>query len=307
MKRGSGLADCVIIGGGPAGLTAAIYLSRFHLTVTVIDDGRSRALSIPVTHNHSGFPEGISGANLVERMRIQARKFGAEIRGGTVEAASVHGGHFLARGDDFELLGRTLLFATGVRNRRPKMTAEQHDEALARGLLRYCPICDGFEVTDRRLAVIGQGKTGLAEALFLRSFTSDVTLIPSERRSALTPVQIADVKRAGITLLREPYRGIRLEEDLVHVVLSSGERSFAAVYAALGSDPRSRLATEIGVEVTDYGCMRVDAHQRTTVRGVYAAGDVVAGLDQISSAMGQASVAATAIRNDLAEQRPLRR
>src|SRR5215210_6368902 len=159
--------DCLIIGAGPAGLTAAIYLARFRLSLRVVDEGRSRAGWIPCTRNVPGFPDGISGTELLERTRVQAEKYGAALTRGRVTRLDRVEGGFEAEWGEGSAAARTVLIATGVKNRRPDMDEELHEEALARGLIRYCPICDGYEVTDKKVGVIGSGANGIAEALFL--------------------------------------------------------------------------------------------------------------------------------------------
>src|SRR5205809_599150 len=165
------ILDCLVIGGGPAGLTAAIYLARFHLDILVVDGGKSRASWIPCTRNHAGFPDGISGEELLERMRAQAQKYGAKI-------------------------------ATEY------VTKLEQDEALARGLIRYCPICDGYEVTDKRVGVIGGDSHGVAEAIFIRSYTSDVTLIAPDTALQLTAEDQGKLKRAGIDCVDGPAQAV---------------------------------------------------------------------------------------------------
>ncbi|WP_349507136.1 FAD-dependent oxidoreductase, partial [Agrobacterium pusense] len=122
-----------------------------------------------------------------------------------------------------------------------------------------------------------------------------------------TDSQCARAKSAGIELLDGPCFGYSLKPDLIEVSLPEGARAFASLYPALGTTIRSDLAVSIGADISDEGCPIVDRHQRTSVNGVYAAGDLLLGLDQICHAMGQASVAATSIRNDLAKIAPLRR
>ncbi|MBO9602804.1 MAG: NAD(P)/FAD-dependent oxidoreductase [Novosphingobium sp.] len=298
--------DCAIVGGGPAGLTAAVYLARFHLSVIVIDSGKSRAGIIPLTRNHAGFPDGISGPVLLARMRRHAVKSGAKLVDGRVEVLKRTGEGFSALVDGETQLARAVLIATGVVNRRPPMMDEEmHDRAVADGRLRYCPICDGYEVTDLRVAVLGTGARGCKEAIFLRSYTDDVTLFAPDRHD-LSAEQEAQLSEAGI-VIAGPCRTITLAEGKIVVGLDEGAQSFDSLYPALGSDIRSELAGQLGADRTDDGCLRVDAHQRTNVPGLYAAGDVVKGLDQISHAMGEGGVAATTIRNDLAKQTPLRR
>jgi thioredoxin reductase (NADPH) len=302
------LHDCVVIGGGPAGLTAAIYLARFHLKVVVIDSGQSRARLIPLTRNHAGFPEGISGSDLLARMRRQAHFYGAEIRDGTVESLAPQCNEFVARlGDGTAVRARSVLLATGVVNRRPPtIDVETHDRALAKGLLRYCPICDGYEVTDRQIAVLGTGERGCEEALFLRSYTTAITLVAPPGGHELTAKQQECLTEAGIAIGGR-CTAISIRNEAIALDIDGVMTHFYSLYPALGSDIRSELAGQLGAHRSEEGCMTVDAHQRTNLTGLYAAGDVVLGLDQISHAMGEGGVAATTIRNDLARQTPLRR
>jgi len=307
--RSAEIVDCLVIGGGPAGLTAATYLARFHLLTLVIDAGDGRAATIPMTHNHSGFPDGISGFELLDRMRDQATKYGAAFEPGFVNSLSVADtGLFVVNTIDRKFWARTVLLATGVLNRRPmRMPPAQHDEAVASGLLRYCPICDGYEVTDRPVAVIGTGKTGLAEAEFLRSYTAKVSLISPKGDHHFDGSEVAQVRAAEIDLHQGPCLEFSLHSGSIEVKLPAGTVAFASIYPALGTTIRSELALALGAQATGDGCPAIDGHQRTSISGLYAAGDVVSGLDQISHAMGQAAVAATTIRNDLAAIRALRR
>ena len=299
--------DCLVIGAGPAGLTAAIYLARFHLSVLVIDAGRGRAASIPMSHNVSGFPEGISGPTLLARMQEQAQRYGAAVRKGEVSSLRMDDDVLIANGTNFVVPARTVLLATGVVNRRPTIPDDLHDEALAQGLLRYCPICDGYEMTDRRIGVIGTGARGLREAEFLRSYSDDVTLIAPDEVHDPDVAKMVPLGDSGIKMVNGPCLRFLLMQDEIIVELPSGRLAFGAIYPALGTDVCSQLARCAGAHLSADGCIAVDRHQRTDVPGLYAAGDVVVGLDQISNAIGQAGVAAAAIRNDLAVRRALRR
>ncbi|OWK33025.1 NAD(P)/FAD-dependent oxidoreductase [Sphingomonas mucosissima] len=299
--------DCVIIGGGPAGLTAAIYLARFHLDIAVFDNGSSRAASIPCTHNHAGYPGGISGPDLLGRMSEQAASFGVRTHRATVTAIEPTGDDFVIRTSDTQVEARTVLLATGVVNNRPDMDDALHDRALSEGLLRYCPICDGYEVTDKRVGVIGTGSHGMREALFLCGYSRDITLIAPDAAHMLDEECAAALDRAGISRVDGPCGGYAIEQDQFALDTAAGRLSFDSVYPALGSQIRSELALAAGARGTDDGCIVTDEHQRTTLPGLYAAGDVVKGLDQISHAMGQAGVAATTIRNELSERHPIRR
>ena len=301
--------DCLIVGGGPAGLTAAIYLARFHLDILVVDAGKSRASWIPCTRNHAGFPDGISGKELLERMRAQAQKYGAKIESSRVTKLETCGdGLFAAEWGAGSRKARAVLIATGVTNRRPPMDEQLHDDALARGLIRYCPICDGFEVTDKTIGVIGSDSHGVAEAMFIRSFTADVTLIAPHAALDLKPEDQAKLDAAGIACVDGPAEAVAIDNtDFIVVDTAEGHYTFDSVYPALGSDTHTQLAEMVGADLSNDACVKVDNHQRTSVAGLYAAGDVVIGLDQISHAMGEGGVAATTIRNDLAEQVPMLR
>jgi thioredoxin reductase (NADPH) len=299
--------DCLIVGGGPAGLTAAIYLARFHLDILVVDDGKGRAESIPCTHNHAGYPDGISGKELVRLMREQAQKYGARIERDYVTRLDKTEHGFCATWGSGSVETKTVLLATGVKNRRPPMDEELHDEALARGLIRYCPICDGYEVTDKKIGVMGSDRHGVAEAVFLRSFTEHVTLVAPHKALELDAEDQTRLKAAGIECVDGPAEAVAISSDCIVLDTAQGHYAFDSLYPALGSDTHTQLAEQVGARLNDLGCIGVDAHQRTSVDGLYAAGDVVVGLDQISHAMGEGGIAATAIRNDLAKVEPLLR
>lgn len=301
------MLNCLIIGGGPAGLTAAIYLSRYHFDIRVVDAGRSRALWIPCTHNHAGYPEGIGGADLLDRMREQAVRYGSKITPARVSRLESGDACFEAEWGEGSVLAKTVLLATGVQNRRPSIDEALHDEALAEGFLRYCPVCDGYEVTDQNVAVIGTGERGVAEAAFLRSYTRRVTLIAPDGCHELSEADRRKAAQYGLTMIDGPAHIAAIVDR--QIVIESGGKSLAfdTCYPALGSDINNHLALAIGAETDDHGSIKVDDHQRTSIDGLYAAGDVVVGLDQISHAMGEGGVAATTIRNDMSERAPLLR
>ena len=300
------ILDCLIVGGGPAGLTAAIYLARFHLDIVVIDGGKSRASWIPCTRNVSGFPDGIEGTELLQRMRDQACKYGAKIETEFVtKLERSEAGTFTATWGSGQAKAHSVLIATGVTNRRPPMDEELHALALARGLVRYCPICDGHEVTDKKLGVIGSDSHGVAEALFLRSYTADLTLIAPDKALRLKAEDSKQLAAAGVICIDGPAQAVAISNGCIIVETAEGTHSFDSIYPALGSDTHTQLAAMVGAELSGDQCIVVDSHMRTSVPGLYAAGDVVIGLNQISHAMGQGGVAATTIRNDLEKQQPL--
>lgn len=304
----SDTADCLVIGGGPAGLTAAIYLARFHLSVIVVDGGRSRLATVPLTRNHAGYPDGIGGAELLALMRTQAKRYSAILIAGEVISVAREADTFRAELAGGSLTARAVLLATGVVNGRPAMMTDAlHDAALAAGLLRYCPICDAYEVTDKPIAVLGDGVRAAREADFLRSYSAQVTLISYSGSLGLASDQVSALTDAGVTLQTGPPLGYAICGSQLELRLPGGRFRFASLYPALGSDIRSEIARKLGAALSKEGCILVDPHQRTSVPGLYAAGDVVLGLDQISHAMGGGGIAATAMRNDLAAEIPMRR
>ena len=302
------MEDCIIIGGGPAGLTAAIYLARYRLDIRLFDAGQSRARWIPTSHNHAGFPEGIHGEDLLARMLEQAEKYGARREETRVTGLARDGEGFVVTAGDETHRARCVLIATGVVNNRPEgMDDALHDEALARGLLRYCPVCDGYEVTDKRVAVIGTDHHGCAEAEFLRAYTADLTLISPDAAHTLDDACKDRLQDAGIAKVSGPASNFAIEGDCLALDTGEGRMRFDSVYPALGSQIRSELAKQVGAKMSEEGCIAVDDHLETSVPGLFAAGDVIIGLDQISRAMGDAAIATTEIRHRVAEQRPVRR
>ena len=297
--------DCLIVGGGPAGLTAAIYAARFRLRTVVVDAGDSRAALIPCTRNHAGFPDGISGVDLLERMRAQMARFGAQLRQGRVLALENSAEGFSVRlVDGATVSARAVILATGVSNRRPDIDEALHARALQSGRLRYCPVCDGFEVTDKRVGVIGRGGRAVREATFLRAYTEQVIVLACAPAGDFDAAQRAELAAIGVAIQNGPVGGFQDEADGLSVEAGGRRLTFDSLYPALGSIVHSELAAGLGAAVTEDGCIKVDTHQRTSVAGLYAAGDVVIGLDQISHAMGEAGVAATTLRNDLAAATP---
>ncbi|MXO70834.1 NAD(P)/FAD-dependent oxidoreductase [Alteraurantiacibacter buctensis] len=300
MGADSDLLDCVIVGGGPAGLTAAIYLARFHRRAVLVDRGGSRAAMIPRSHNHPGYPDGIPGKELLALMARQARGFGADLRQGNVTGITARGADWcLTLADGSTLQTRTVLFATGVDNRAPDIPQAVHDAALNAGTLRYCPICDAHEVTGQRIVVLGAESHGVAEALFLRHYSPQVTL-HTRQECELHEKDRADLARAGVAWDPRPVTRYDFADGGVTLHFADGSTVQAdTLYPALGSDPNVELVAQLGFRLDGARCVLTDSHQRMGLAGLYAAGDVVAALDQISVAMGHAAVAATAIHNDL--------
>ena len=265
----------------------------------MIDRGGSRAAMIPTSHNHAGYPQGIHGEDLLADMRAQAAQFGAEFIGGEVQSIAAADGQWQLTGDGLDLTTRTVLFATGVVNLCPDIPRGVHDTALAAGTLRYCPVCDAFEATDQRIAVIGAESHGVAEALFLRTYSDRITLFTLEE-CELHEQDRADLAKAGVSWDPRPVTSYDFSSDGVRLGFADGSFTEAdTLYPALGSDPNDSLIKQLGLRTSADDTILTDNHQRLGLDGLYAAGDIVSGLDQISVAMGQAAVAATTLHNDL--------
>jgi thioredoxin reductase (NADPH) len=152
--------------------------------------------------------------------------------------------------------------------------------------------------------VIGSDSHGVAEAVFIRSYTADVTLIAPDAALKLKPEDQSKLKEAGIDCADGPAQAVAISKDCIVVETADGHHAFDSVYPALGSDTHTQLGEMVGTKLASDGCFLCDDHQRTSVTGLYAAGDIVHGLDQISHAMGEGGVAATTIRNDLCAKEP---
>lgn len=291
--------DCLIVGAGPAGLTAAIYLARFRRRIAVYDAGNSRASYIPTTRNYPGFPDGISGDELLARLRDQAKRYGVEVTAGLVEGIGAEGAEFVAQIGGERIRTRMVLLATGIVDKEPEMANLR--EAIDAGCIRLCSICDGHEVIDRKVAVYGPASYALSHALFMRTFTDKITLLVPRGDAPLDDAARGTLTRAGVRYAEEPVCEISMAEDRQARVrlADDSEEHFATVYPALGCRIRSELAIQLGARATESGDIVVDSHQQTSVRGLYAAGDVVAALNQLSVAVGHAAVAATDIHNKL--------
>ena len=292
--------DCLVIGGGPAGLTAAVYLARFRRRVSVFDAGESRASWIPVARNVVGFPEGVTGDGLLARLRQQATQYGATLSAGQVAGLTMlQDGTFeaIVAGDPVQ--AQRVLLATGGLDVEPELPGVRN--AVGRGLIRYCPICDAYEVIGQKVALIAFGKCRLKEALLLRSYTADLTILTLGQPMELSAEERRSLHDAGISLQETPVKALSIVDDRIVAwhLQDSTEHRFDTIYSALGTRLRSGLAVALGAATDADGALIVDRHQQTSVAGLYAAGDVVSGLSQISVASGHAAIAATAMNASL--------
>ena len=295
--------DTLIIGGGPAGLTAAVYLRRFTRHIALVDKGNSRLSWIPVSHNYPGFPEGINGQLLLENLRQQLANYGGSVMPGEIESLRIEDGHFVGTyapadgGDTCELRALTVLLATGVAD--AGMPVERWDEAVLAGAVRLCPVCDGWDVLDKRIGVVTSEVNPVGHALFMRTFSADVLLFERTAESALNDEEKQQLAAAQIRHITSPLAGVSMSEDMKPILHTRDGEDYPCdvFYPMLGENARSDLASELGAETVECRKLLVDDHCRTQVPGLFAVGDVTRGLNQIAVATGQAALAATTIHN----------
>jgi len=311
MPNPTHVYDTLIIGGGPGGLTAAIYLRRFTRNVAVVDKGNSRLRLIPVSHNYPGFPEGVPGHALLANLTAQLERYGGSVMAGEIVDLRIEDGHFVADyvadsaaedasdAEPVQIRALTVLLATGVAD--VGLPVENWREAVAFGSVRLCPVCDGFDVMDKRIAVATAEVNPVGHALFMRTFSADVTLFERGLASILTDEDRKRLDAAGVRYIDSPLLSVTLDASMKPVMHTADGQDHAAdvFYPMLGENARSGLAAKLGAETAHCDELVVDNYGKTAVPGLYAIGDVTVGLNQIVVATGQAARAATHIHNRL--------
>lgn len=297
--------DTLIIGGGPAGLTAAVYLRRFTRHVALVDKGNSRLSWIPVSHNYPGFPEGINGMQLLENLRAQLANYGGSVMPGEILDLRLEDGVFVTdyapAGDaaPCQIRALTVLLASGVAD--AGMPVERWDEAVRCGAVRLCPVCDGWDVIDKRIGVVTSEANPVGHALFMRTFSADVLLFERGPEPTLNDEDRQRLAAANVRYIDSPLAGVTMSEDMKPILHTRDGEDYRCdvFYPMLGENARSDLASSLGAETVECRKLLVDDHCRTTVPGLFAVGDVTRGLNQIAVATGQAALAATTIHNML--------
>ncbi len=303
--------DCLVIGAGPAGLTAATYLARFRRRIALVSFGDSRARYIPASHNCPGFPFGMSGVEMLAKLTDQAAQFGVAAVSARVQRIERTQHMFIAHGDHQSWTARTILLATGIVDRLPPVM--HIEKGIADEVVRICAVCDGYEARDHRIVVYGPPASVIQQASFLRTYSHDVTVVLSEP-GPLRPNDRLLAIDLGIAVLPPP-RKIKLVKDAhretvdgkpagsriigCEVIWPDHSATFDSLYPVLGADAKAGLATALGAHVDKEGELTVDGFLQTSVDALYAAGDVVSALNQISVAVGHAAIAATAIHHRL--------
>jgi thioredoxin reductase (NADPH) len=291
--------DCIIIGGGPAGLSASIYLGRAMRSVLILDGAQGRTTWNQLNENYLGFPNGIRAADLVRRGRRQAERFGVEFEECEVRQVErqskdstfqivVNAGQ-----GDTERRARTIIFATGVTDVWPSFPNVKRYVGKS---LFWCLACDGFRTCGKRVVVLGNSDEAATTALQMLNYTRHVTFLCADDQNDISSLKQAQLKDHDIPLcygriLQVEGKGGQL--SALH--LEGGLRlELDCLFSLMGQVPNSQLAARLGVHLSDRGCIRVDEEQMTNMSGIFAAGDVTnLPAQQVASAVHQGAIAAT--------------
>lgn len=285
--------DCIVVGGGIAGLQAAIQIGRYGHSALVVDKGEGRSTLCRSYHNVLGWPDGISGAELRKLGRMQAEQTGIRFVKDEIVRAERHGELFVVQGSDGDYRGKVALLATGIEDRFPNLPGL----VPCLGKTVYvCPDCDGHEIRNRKTIVLGSGDSGASMALTLSDRTEDLLFVNHERKS-VSPQLSEKLQNRGIAVRNEPIREVLEENDGLFqgLRLESGEELWAdrGFIAFGGNKVHSGLAEQLGAERHENGHILTDPRTKmTTVPNLWAAGDVGVHSEQVTIAMGEGSQAA---------------
>ena len=295
------LWDAVIVGGGLAGLSAAIYLGRSRRYTLVVDNGHSMAQWEPAVENYLGFPQGLSGRSLLDRGRAQVQRFGARMIADEIVRIRRQSDTFLVEGSDDSYRGRRVLLATGLTHLLPDIPGA--DVCLGRTVL-FCKDCDAYRVQGKRIAVYGRRNEAARYALAMLAFSPSITIVTNGQRPAWDPLYQAYLSEYGIRVRAEPVKElVHRDGTLQMVVFRSGEPcEVQAMFTTRGDVFHTALAEGLGAAEDAEGQLIVDADMRTTIEGLYAAGCVTPANCQMIIAAGQGATAAQAIDRDLFDE-----
>jgi len=293
--------DLIIVGGGPAGLTSALYGARSGLSTLVLEQRTAGGylVEIPLVENYPGFSEGVAGMDLAARMTEQTKKAGAELHEiEVVESIARKDRLFNVKTDRAEYCCGALILATGT-VRRP-LGVKGEDEFKGRGV-SYCALCDGAFFKGKRVAVAGGGNSAAASALYLAGIASQVYLIHRRSEFRAEEAMVKPVRGRGVQfLLNSEILELKGEGKLRSIVIrnkDSSQRSeieIDGLFVEAGEVPNNKLAQGLEMKLNEQGYILVDQFQATSVPGIFAAGDIThCSTKQISTAVGQGAVAAT--------------
>jgi len=292
--------DLIIIGAGPAGLTAGIYGARSGLKTLVLEEKTpgGEAADTPLVENYPGFPEGISGRDLTNKMTTHCRKVGADIKQlETVTELELKNEKKIVKTNKAVYSAPVVIIASGCHYRTLGVPGES--EFRGRGV-SYCAVCDGAFFKGRRVLVVGGGNSAAVSAIYLSNLASEVKLVHRRAQLRAEKTLEEDLRTQGVeilwnTELREIAGNMKVEEAVLfnNKISETTHVGVDGVFIQVGEIPNSKFAKEAGIVVDDSGYIIVDIRQRTNIEGVYAAGDVTdCPVKQIATAVGQAVIAA---------------
>jgi thioredoxin reductase (NADPH) len=303
--------DLVIVGAGPAALTASIYTTREDIKTVLFEKAVIGGLAAITdwVDNYPGFSKGISGLELAEELRLQAERFGADIKLGEVLNIKDEGEYKRLETTEGEILARSVLIATGSDYRKLGIPGEK--EYYARGV-HYCATCDGAFYRDKHLVVVGGGNSAVQEAIFLTRFATKIDLLIRSDKMRASEVLQHELKKHEdkITVHFNTTTDEIIGQDN-KVVSVRGTNKVTGesvdfptdgVFVFIGLLPNTQFLVDSGVELDDIGMVKTNIDLETSMPGVFAAGDVRSGATmQIASATGEGATAALSIRKYLEE------
>ena len=290
------MTGIAIIGGGPGGLSAAVYTARADRRTLVFDDGGGTTRDVDVMENVYGFPDGVTGPELVDLGQEHARKYGAEIVEEEVVRIERDGDQFLVETTDSEYVVEGVILASGADYERPAIADVEAYEGQG---VSYCVECDAFFYRDKRVAVVGDGNYAATEALMLLDYTDDVRILTNGSELDVDDHLAERIDEEGIPVRTDRLDRLAGEQSLSAVHTSDGDRlGVDGLFVALGTAGGTDLAEMLGVPV-DGDSIVTDCDQSTAVDRVYAAGDVTGGHQQITTSVGEGSRAAINLLEEL--------
>jgi thioredoxin reductase (NADPH) len=296
------LWEVAVVGGGIAGLSAAVYLGRSRRRTIVLDHGHSMAKWEEMVENYLGFPEGLSGTALLERSRRHAEQFGAVLTDDEVTAIRREGdGPFLLQGRTQAYRARRVLLATGLTHVLPDIPGA--GECLGKSVF-FCKDCDGYRVQGRRIVIVGSREEAARYALAMLAFSPSVQIATHGERPGWAAPWEDRLAEYGVPVTCERIAALQHEGGAVRLVRfeSGEERPIEALFATRGDRYHTWLAEGLGAKEDDQGQLLVDGEMRTSVEGLYAAGCVTPANCQMIIAAGQGATAAQAVNRDLFEE-----
>jgi thioredoxin reductase len=291
--------DVAIVGGGPAGLTAALFLARYLHSVVVIDSRTPRNWEARGINGYLGL-HGITPPELRARGRTEAERYGTEFVDGCVSTVRREDDErfALTLEDGRSYTARRLLLAIGIKDAWPKV--EGLDRCYGE-TVHHCPDCDGYEARGRRTAVIARGRKAAGMAFALTTWTRELVICTNGEPAAIDPREMAKLEALGIPIVERPITHLEAQGTEVRaLVLDDGNTvECRRIFFAIGHYPADDLGVQLGCERDDEGLIVVDDRCHTSVRNVFAAGDITPGAHLAIAAAGHGAIAAVAMHASL--------